>query len=308
MRLTTEVLPTGQYGWVHDLRQVADGTAAGAVALAKSAGLRGLLVKYNDGSSVVAGDGSGQQWQVQSRALVPACAAVGLLVIPWGYVYPTDREPFAALAQQALADTTPANPDGFYVLDAEIEFDDDSNAESDAQAMLAAVKAAVPSVRLLYTSWGVPDQHPAFPWSAFNTACQAFLPQIYPGLIGWDATTCYNRAFLGGSGGGPGIEQMQPVPAVVPTFDLSDIGTCAALAKNGGFPAVTWWVMDGMTAAQAQALAGTSYAMTTQPAPTSASSSLSQQVAALEAQVAALQAANAALQRKIAAAKTVLES
>lgn len=254
MALNATVLPAGAYGWVHDMRAVADGTPAGVVALAKAAGLRGLLVKYNDGASVTYTDG--EAWQAQFRQLAPACAAAGLLCIPWGYVYPTDRTPFAQLVAAALQDS--AQP--FYVLDAEIEFDNDANAAADAQALLAAIQAVAPSARLLYTSWGIPDQHPAFPWAVFNGACAAFLPQIYPALIGWDPTTCYNRCFLGGNGGGPGVEQMSPQPAVIPTFDLSAPAACATLAHNGSFPAVTWWVMDGMTQAQAAALAATPYA------------------------------------------------
>lgn len=268
MPLNATILPAGAYGWLHDLHAVTDGTPAGVVALAKSAGLRGILAKYNDGASTVAGDGSGQAWAANYHTLVGPCAAAGLLLLPWGYCYPTDRVPFANLVAQVLTEGRTANPDGFYILDAEIEFDNDANAAADAQAMLAAVKA-VPGLRLLYTAWGIPDQHPAFPWAEFNTGCEALLPQIYPSLIGWDATTCYNRCFLGGNGGGPGVEQMNPVPVVIPTFDLSDPATLAALAKNGGFPAVTWWVMDGMSTAQEAQLAQTSYAVTvTPPAPT----------------------------------------
>ncbi len=257
MALNTTVLPAGQYGWIHDLRAVLDGTAESAVTLAQAAGMAGILVKYNDGSATTAGDGSGQAWQWQFRQLAPACAAAGLACIPWGYVYPTDRTALAQLVAAAMQDSGQA----FYILDAEIEFDNDANAAADAQGLIAAVVAGAPGVRLLYTSWGWPDQHPSYPWSVMNSSTQAFLPQIYPALIGADPTATYNRAFLGGNGGGPGIYQIQPQPAaVIPTFDTSAIATLAGLARTGGFPAVTWWVMDGMTSALASQMAGTNYA------------------------------------------------
>ncbi|HVB09485.1 MAG TPA: hypothetical protein VNM16_03850 [Bacillota bacterium] len=257
MALNATVLPAGQYGWIHDLRAILDGTPQAAVTLAQAAGLTGMLVKYNDGSSTTAGEGSGEAWQWQFRQLAPACAAAGLACIPWGYVYPTDRAPFAQLVAAALQDSNQP----FYILDAEIDFDNDSSAAADAQALLSAIHQGAPNVRLLYTSWGWPDQHPNFPWAVMNAGTQAFLPQIYPALIGTDPTSAYNRAFLGGNGGGQGIYQMQPQPAaVIPTFDLSAIATLASLARTGGFTAVTWWVMDGMTSAQATQLNSTPYA------------------------------------------------
>jgi hypothetical protein len=256
MALNAVVLPPGQYGWIHDLRAVLDGTPQAAVTLAQAAGLTGLLVKYNDGTGTTAGDGSGQAWQLQFRLLAPACAAAGIACIPWGYVYPGDGAPFGQLVAAALHDS--GQP--FYVLDAEVEFDDDPNAAADARALLAAIAQAAPGVRLLYTSWGWPDQHPHFPWAVMNAGTQAFLPQIYPGLLGVDPTAAYNRTFFGGNGGGPGIYQMQPEPAVIPAFDLSSVAALAALARNGGFPAVTWWLLDGLTPVQASQLDATPYA------------------------------------------------
>ena len=259
MAMNATVLPPGQYGWIHDLRAVLDGTAQSAVTLAQAAGLSCVLVKYNDGTATTAGDGSGQAWQWQFRQLAPTCRAAGLACIPWGYAYPTDRTAFAQLVAAAMQDS--GQP--FYVLDAEIQFDDDANAAADAQGLLDAIQAGAPGVALLYTSWGWPDQHPTFPWAVMNAGTQAFLPQIYPALIGAAPGATYNRAFLGGNGGGPGIYQMQPQPgAVIPAFDTSAVATLAGLARTGGFPAVTWWVMDGMTSAQASQLAATSYART----------------------------------------------
>jgi hypothetical protein len=256
MALNSEVLPPGQYGFVHDLRAVLDGSPQAVVALARAAGLRGVLVKYNDGAATTAGDGSGQAWQWQFRLLAPACRAAGLVCIPWGYVYPWDRAELGAVVAQALQDSGQA----FYILDAEVEFDRDPRAAADAAALLQAIADAAPGARLLYTSWGWPDQHPSFPWATFNARTAAFLPQIYPGLLQADPTAAYNRAFFGGGGGGPGIYQMQPQPVVIPAFDLSAVARLSALAANGGFPAICWWVLDGMTADQAAQLAVTPYA------------------------------------------------
>jgi hypothetical protein len=308
MSLTSEVLPAGQYGWVHDLRQVADATAAGAVALAQRAGLRGILAKYNDGHALSHSDG--EQWQGQCRALAPACAAAGLLLIPWGYVYPDDTNAaFGAIVAQALADTALTNPQGFYVLDAEIEFDNDPQADAHARVLIGAIRATTASIRLLYTSWGWPDQHPGFPWGAFQGACDAFLPQVYPGEIaaGVDMGTYWNRAYGGPQYGGPapgsgpvGYSALLPQRPVVPTFDFGgDTAELARLANNGGFPAITWWVMDGMTDAEAAVLASTPYARhVTAPPPQAPPSPPAGQQSApdVAAALSALSQAEAALQ------------
>jgi hypothetical protein len=275
--LTSTILPPGQYLWLHDIRQVADGTPAGVVALALASKARGILPKYDDGQAVSLSDG--EQWQGQVRALVAPCEAAGLLLIPWGYVYPSDRTLFATIATQALADTAPANPQGFYGLDVEIEFDNDANPAYDAGQVLADLRTDVPHAVLLYTSWGWVDQHPAFPWAKFQSACQGFIPQVYPGTLqaGVDAGVYWNRAYGGPRYGGPnpgtgpaGFSALSPQIPIVPAFDFAgDTAALAAFAHNFGCPAISWWVMDGMTTAQADQLASTPYAATaTPPAPT----------------------------------------
>ncbi len=69
--LRSPILPPGQYGWINDTRLVADGTPEGIVALCKKAGLRGLLVKYNDGDECTAPI----PWSANLKALAPVAKA-----------------------------------------------------------------------------------------------------------------------------------------------------------------------------------------------------------------------------------------
>lgn len=267
-------IPAGQLGWLHDLRNVADGTVAGAVTLAQAAGMAGILVKYADGGSVVSP--GGQPWQQDYRNLAAACAAAGLACIPWIYVYPGDEQKgVPALVVQAQQDWLAAGLPGtpLVVLDAEIEFDNDPNAAADAQTLLAAIQAA--GGRVAYTSWGWADQHPAFPWTQFQAVCVAFIPQIYPGGLqaGVSSDVYWNRAYGGPSFGGPnpgsgpaGFAALSPQIPVQPAFDFGgNTNHLAALARNWGAPAISLWVMDGMDAVLAQALAGSVYAEAVRP-------------------------------------------
>jgi hypothetical protein len=262
--LRAPILPQGQYGFLNDLRRVADGTPAGVGTLARKAGLRGILAKYNDGPATVARDGSDITWQANFRALAGPCRQAGLMLMPWGYVYPPDRTAVGELVAEALADSGQAT----YILDAEIEFDQAPNGAADAQALIAAVRQAAPGVRLGYTSWGWPDQHPAFPWRAFQEGCDFFLPQVYPALLRVGPDYAWLRAYgghdlAGGAnpGNGPqGFASLAPTKPVVPILDLSAIATEAHLVRKWAGPAIAWWVLDGITTGKAGELGGTPYA------------------------------------------------
>lgn len=297
--LKSPLLPPGQYGWVHYWPNWAP-TPKAVIQRARAAGCVGLLVKYNDGASVVAGDGSGQRWQEQFRRLALAAEVdwPGALVIPWGYVYPTTK-PGALLSvvQQALADSRAVNPRGWYIVDAEIEFDRAAAAAAAAAGILEVLRTS--GARLLYTSWGWPDQHPSFPWRQFQDHCEGFLPQVYPALIGVSPDLAWNRAYggpqFGGprrSGGPPGFAALKPERPVIPAFDLSAVERCAGLARNWGAPAVTWWSLDQADSTLVAALAGTPYA---RPAPAEGEAGAAAAEAALQRLEAALGEAAEAL-------------
>jgi hypothetical protein len=310
--LTDPFLPPGQWAFVHDLAKCADGTAAGAVGLARRAGLTGLLVKVLDGASPYPGGGAAE--------LLAACRAAGVGCSGWGYVYPGDGAATAALIQQWLQ----LSGNEAFLVDAEVEFEVPDGAQQ-AQALLAAVRQVCR--RPWYTSLPWPDQQAAFPWTAFQAACAAFAPQVYGSALAGAAgpvsdawmDTCWNRASIGPGAGGPayttggpaGWQGLSPVLPVVPIFDLANISRAAYLARNGGFSAIIWWLLDGLTAAQADALAQTPYAAQAaapaaapaapQPVPTpdvaAARQALGQAQAALANAQAALSVATAALGR-----------
>lgn len=254
------MLPEGQWVFTHNLASCADGTAAGAVALAQRAGAAGLLVKWSDGGALYPAGGA--------QALLAACQAAGLGCSAWGYTYPGDGANVAALIHQWLQ----LSGDSTFLLDAETEFEVANGAQA-AQTLLSAVSLVC---KPWYTSLPWPDQQATYPWSVFQSACTAFAPQVYfSDLAGTTGTTpdawanvCWNRAAIGTAAGGPtyttggpqGWQGLSPQLPVIPIFDLSNIQRAAALAQNAGMKSICWWLLDGMTAQQADALAQTPYA------------------------------------------------
>ncbi len=280
MGLTDSVLPRGQYGWLWTAERTADGTPAGIVALAKRAGLRGILAKYHEGSARKAARGPGD-WARNFRALVQPCAEAGLLLIPWAYTHPDDYRPdVIEVIAEAVATSAPANPQRFYIFDPEIEFDRDAEAAAKTRMLFATLSDRGVRGRWLYSSWGWVDQHPSFPWAAWQENCEAFLPQAYPRTMQVpNPDLVWNRAYGGAQFGGPqargwtgpqGFRALKPERPIIPAFDIYDnvIPRLAHLAANWGAPAVSWWVMDSAGEQTIAQLAATSYASSkAEPAP-----------------------------------------
>lgn len=251
MNITDPILPTGQWIFTHDLAKCADGTAKGAVALAKRAGCRGLLVKWSDGGSLYAAGGA--------RSLIEACKAAQLDVIPWGYVYPGDAENVARLVAGALQVTGQK----LFVLDAETEFD--TSPPEAAEQLLTAVRGV--GARPLYTSLPWPSTQPQFPWSVFQQHAEGYLPQLYP----WDlagGTEAPSAEWVGRCWrqGTAEWAKLEPARPTVPIGAVRGgrIGQQAGTAVDAGFPTLAWWVLDGLTQEQADWLAETPFA--TRPA------------------------------------------
>lgn len=293
MAINDRVLPGSQWAYC----VLTDPTQAPALSdMAAAARLDGVWLKYADGATT-------DPWLPGYQALAPLLRVRGIRVIPYLIVYPDDgtNAAWAQVAQGALADLAAAGAVADLVLDPDRENQWASAGAGAAQALFAAIRGLVPQLRPLVSAWGNLGAAVGFPWSVFAGACRAILPEIYPAAYAMSAADTYNMAFLG-TGGGLGLEQVQPQIPVLPTFDLSLAEACAGLAANGGFPTVGWWHLDAMTAEQAAILAAGPYA--------GQQASQAAKVQAASAQPAAESAAArwAAAQAKLASALAELKA
>ena len=260
--LNGQVLHRGGYAYsVHWSGAFA--TPQDAVDMALRAKLRGLLLKASDGNATISADGT-LPWWSNFQALAPAAMAAGLDVIPWLCVYPGDGEAGAGFLVN-LKNAVALTGAKCVVLEPPMTtWAGTASAETAAQAVMAAAAQAVPGVQFLLACWGNPAAAGAsFPWAAFNPATVSVLPELYwsaysslgtPGAI-------WNRYWFW-------LEAQASQPAsVIPTFDFPQAAAFSALAPNEGAPTIAWWLLDDMTTAYADVLAGLPYAAALTPAP-----------------------------------------
>lgn len=262
--LNTRVLQSGGYAYsVHWPGAFA--TPTDAVAMLLRAKCRGLILKAADGNATVSADGTLPWWQ-DFQALAPVAMDAGLDVVPWLCVYPGDGDPGAAWLTN-LANAVKLTGAKYVVLEPPMTtWAQEPSAPTAVQAVMAAAQQAVPGVQFLLACWGNPAAAGAsFPWAAWNAATVGVLPELYWSAYGTD---------FGGTPGGIWNNywlwlegQATKAATVIPTFDFPKAEAFAALALNEGAPTVAWWLLDDMTAADADTLAGLSYAATVQPVP-----------------------------------------
>lgn len=256
--------------------------------MALRAKLRGLLLKASDGNATISADGT-LPWWANFQALAPAAMAAGLDVIPWLCVYPGDGEAGAAFLVN-LKNAVALTGAKHVVLEPPMTtWAGTASAETAVQAVMAAASQAVPGLQFLLACWGNPGAAgTSFPWQAFNAATVGVLPELY-----WSA---YGQAF--GTPGGVWnnywfwLEAQSTQPAaVIPTFDFPQAESFSSLAQNEGAPTIAWWLLDDMTTAYADVLAGLPYAATvTAPAQVATDPKAAPDLVAAKADIAAAEA------------------
>ena len=255
---------------------------------ALAAGLVGVWCKASDGTTSV-------PWWGGYLEVAAAMRARGIRCVPWLVVYPDDGAQTGwsnLLANAAAAANTYAAGDPLLLEPVMTQWSTDAAAHGAAssRALFSALRTCAPGTLAAFCCWGDPSVLPAFPWSVWSGACAGVLPEIYPASYHLAPAAAYNQAFLGGAGGGPGLEQLHPPCPVLPTFDLSAIAACGALARGGGFPAVGWWHLGAMTAAQVGELDALPYARQVQQTAPTSLSSLAQAMRAAHAALGAAEA------------------
>lgn len=154
----------GKSMWIWQLQNCSGGNVNAIIAQAKAAGLNSIIVKSHDGTS---------RWSQFSHSLIDALHRAGLKVGAWGYCYGHNPTEEAARAVDALnmgAD--------FYVADVEIEFDKSSMWPA-AEQLISAIKAGAKGKPIGYTTFGLPQYHPGFPFQIFSKYCEFVMPQVY---------------------------------------------------------------------------------------------------------------------------------
>ncbi|OAT84846.1 hypothetical protein [Desulfotomaculum copahuensis] len=228
----------GKYVWIWQLDQ--SGEPRQIITRALGMGLTGLLVKGWDGS---------RYWPQIGSIAGPAHDA-GLLVGAWGYSYGTDPRGEAKAAAQAVA----AGAD-WLVVDAEEEYEKPAGADM-ATRLGTAFRNIFSGIPVGYTSFGIPDLHPEFPWDEFSRWCDAVLPQVYWGLFKMTPEVALSRCLAG-------LKQFYKpvVPAgqcygEVATDEIVRFGR---LAENAGLPGISYYDWQHARSVQLEAVGAAPY-------------------------------------------------
>ena len=154
------------------LSACAGGDPLALAAKAKAAGFSWVALKVQDGTNIY-----------QPDLLAPAISALraaGIAVWGWGYLYGATFLGASIAAREAAITIKCFEDyliDGF-LIDAEHQYKR-TNARAWAATYMAAVRAALPKVRLGLCSYRYPSLHPQLPWREFLAYCDFHAPQVY---------------------------------------------------------------------------------------------------------------------------------
>src|SRR5581483_35754 len=158
--------PLGTRGmWIWELPSTNGGNVQTIIARAQKNGIKTLMIKSGDGSSM---------WSQFNSQLVAQLHAAGLNVCAWQYVYGSQPLAEAAVGAQAVADGADC-----LLIDAEGEYEGKYVA---AQQYITALRKSIgPSFPLALAGFPYIDYHPAFPYSVFlgPGGAQYNVPQMY---------------------------------------------------------------------------------------------------------------------------------
>jgi SnoaL-like domain len=160
----------GFYIW--KVLETEQGNANAIANAAQQAGFSHVLIKAADGN---------HSYNVDSKSgadlvapVITALHARGIQAYVWHYVYGYDPLGEARIAIQRVQEL---KADG-YAIDAEAEY---SQAGRDAAArqFMSALRASLPNLPIVLSSYRYPSYHPQLPWQAFLEKCDYNMPQVY---------------------------------------------------------------------------------------------------------------------------------
>lgn len=225
----------GKHVWVWYV--TSSGGPQGVIEHARRVGARGVLVKCADGTT---------PWE-QFEASLPALKEAGLVVGAWAYVYPQN---VAAQAQVILRASRGAD---YLVVDAESEFEVPGTDAAAAQMGLR-LRALAPARPVGLTTFALPDDHGTFPYLSFSRWVDFLAPQVYwadaevnPDWMITESLRGLERYHLPIFPVGQGYSPATP----------DEIAAFSTRCDQLGIEGVSWWSLQSLTPANAEAIAQT---------------------------------------------------
>jgi hypothetical protein len=218
--------------WIWVLADSDGGNLAAITATATHLGIRTLMVKSSDGTTV---------WPQFNPLLAQILHAAHLRVCAWQYVYgvhPIIEAEAGAAAVRAGADCL--------VIDAEVEY---QGLYVQAQRYLTKLRSLIgPQFPLALAGFPWIDYHPSFPYSVFlgPDGAQYNVPQMYWWDIGTSVRKVYSHTYTYNE-----VYQrpIDPLGQLFGSPPASDILRFRALSRAYGARGVSWWDWQSATPA-----------------------------------------------------------
>ncbi|WP_027416353.1 S-layer homology domain-containing protein [Aneurinibacillus terranovensis] len=231
----------GTYMWIWQADKIYGGDVQQMVTNATSLGLKGVLIKFADGS--LARDSASQSYMQQFKRLVGPFKAAGFTVGGWIYQYLTD----VAGEVDACAQAIQAGAD-WIVIDSESEI----NGKAAQVAQFGQrLRARFPNVTVGLSSFAIADYHSEVPYQEYAKFVDVMMPQIYWGEMGWDvgvafqaSVTSYKKIGKPIAPSGQAFGNVQP----------ADMARFVQLCGNARFSHISWWDWQEASPSQLNAI------------------------------------------------------
>ena len=169
-----KIFPQGLGVWIWQIPQCDGGDWNKIIARCQNAGIRWVAIKSGDAYR------NKQFNSANAKNIIEKCHKHDILVYSWNYSKPVSwREEIVQI--KSLFDD---GVDG-HIIDAEAEWQMDSNSKSLAIQFLTELRKLVPNGFIAHAPFPIVEFHLPFPYIEFGTYCDAIMPQSYWTEIDW---------------------------------------------------------------------------------------------------------------------------
>jgi hypothetical protein len=215
---------TARAMWIWYVSRSSGGSLPGIISQAKRYGIKTLMIKSSDGSSL---------WSQFSPPLISTLHAGGLRVCAWQYVYGADP-----VAEARLGAVAVKNGADCLLIDAEGEYE---GKYVEAQRYVTELRKRIgASFPVALAGFPYVDFHPAFPYSVFlgPGAAQYNVPQMYWKDIGVSVDSVYAHTYRFNRVWG---RALYPLGQIYNAPPLAEVVRFRQLSVAYGAGGVSWW-------------------------------------------------------------------
>ncbi len=234
---TLSPLWNGQMGWIWEVWGMGSPAAIADQALALN--LHTLAIKVADGTNYWSG----------TQPAIQTLQSQGYPVLGWQYIYGQDPAGEAMTAIQAIHD---AQLSGL-IIDAEIEYQNLSNAGAAAYTYMTTIRKAYPDLPIGFTSFGDWNYHRGVPVSIFSKYVDVLLPQIYWQTMQWPIQTAWDTCMASYQ---PFKRPIIPLGQAYGNVSPAEIQQFTQNALNAQCPGIAWYRLGDINAAIEQKIGG----------------------------------------------------